>query len=789
MNIKGAIKRINYFQKNSGFTIALFLIDDDSFSKIADITYKKTITIIGNFDREPQIDEEFELIGDFFNDKQYGIEFKLSSFRRLELQSEETIINYLSSDLFVGIGKSTAHKVVQALGTRAIQKIIADASCLEHLGLSRKQIEVIVDGITKDQINQQALMFYLDGGLTIDLASKIINQIGNDIDFIKANPYYLMDHIERIGFKKNDAFALKIGIPRNSLVRMKALATYLLKEILYRNGNSYINFDDFVNEINRFYELEGTPFDSKVFQQTIKDLEINQQIFIKENPVKIVFDYHLYQQERRLSLEIAKLILGTRGPIEKFSSKLIENSYQEISENIGIQLSTQQEEAIKSAFLENIIVITGGPGTGKTTIVKEILNLYNRLINNQKIFEQNVALLAPTGRAAKRLSDSSGLTAATIHRYLGYNGVKFEFDEDNQKTEKLVIVDETSMMDLPLAYQLLISLSPSARLIIVGDVDQLPSIGPGQILKDLIESNKIKVIKLDQIYRQSKGSSIINLANEVNHGLVSPETLRKSNDFSFIETPNNNMVNNIIYVLKASLDKGYSIHKDIQVLIPMYKGEIGIDNINKLIQDIVNPLNKQEELKYHDKAYRINDKIIQLVNRPEYNIMNGDIGYIESFIKGEKEIEGIVAIFDGERVEMDLEMIEDINLAYAITIHKAQGSEFPLVIMPISTMHYIMLKRKLVYTAITRAKQKLIMLGSAETLRLASSRVEMPRKTILKEEIIKLTSSHIVKKNNEQTAGEDVIFTENAPIVIYDIPIEEENTTLGEEEFSFDKDE
>lgn len=787
MNITGAIKRINFFNKSSGFTIALFSLNNDSFKQVEEITFNKIIPVMGNFDREPQIGEEFTLSGEFFNDKKYGLEFKITTFERLEMQSEDTIINYLSSNLFEGIGKVTAHKIVTALGSKTIQKIIEDDNCLNNLGLSRKQIETIKSGIIKDQSNRSAILFYLDGGFTIDLASKIINQIGTDIDFIKANPYYLMDHIERIGFRKNDLFAIKIGIKKESLVRMRALIKFLLKEILYQSGNTYIIYDELFEKIEKYYQNEDTLFSIDHYNQAIKDLINKEEIIIIEKPQKIIFDYHLYKQEQKVSLEISKLILDKRGSIDHYSPDIIDKYYEQIIKEMTFELSPKQELAIKTALQENIMIITGGPGTGKTTIIKEILELYRLIIDNDKIFSQNVALLAPTGRAAKRLAESSGLSASTIHRYLGYNGMSFEFDEDNQKTEKLVIVDETSMMDLPLTYQLIIALSPNARLIIVGDVDQLPSIGPGQVLKDLIDTQKIKVIRLDEIHRQSSGSTIIDLAQKVNQGLITKNDLQKTYDFSFIESSPTNLLNNLVYVLNASLQRGYDILKDLQILIPMYKGEVGIDNVNKIVQDIVNPLKENDkELNYLGKKYRINDKIIQLVNRPEHGIMNGDIGKIINFIEGEKEIEGVIAMFDDVKVDMDLEMLADINLAYAITIHKAQGSEFPVVIMPIASSQYIMLKRKLVYTAITRSKEKLILLGTPDLLKIASSRIEPPRNTILKNEIIKQTSNiKIINRDCQKIIDEDTYFSENTPIIIYDVPLnEDEETTLGEEELS-----
>lgn len=793
MEISGAIQRVQYFNKAGGYTVALFHLTLESFQNHQNTLSKRVITVLGNFDREPQKNEEYELSGEFFHDKQYGLEFKFVKFRRTEIKNEDSLINYLSSDLFEGIGLKTATKIIKKLGTDTISKITNDEHALEGIGLTRKQIEVIQNGIHKDNANQEAILFYLSNGLTIDIASKIINTLGEgSIQVVKENPYILMDKLERFGFKKNDAFALNMGLAKNSQIRLEALVSYILKEMIYNNGNSYIYFSELFNQISQYLNIEQTLFDSNQFLEVLKKLANSKKIFLIKGEFQkdyLIFDYILYYQETTIAKEIVALLKGTRGKVQSFSKEMIESSFLTIKNKKKINFSSKQKEAILSAFTQNFMVITGGPGTGKTTIVKTILELYQQLLPDKKDTSKNIALLAPTGRAAKRLQETTGLAASTIHRYLGFDGTRFAYNKDEPRSEELVIVDEASMMDLPLMYQLITSISTSARFIIVGDVDQLPSIGPGQILKDIIDTREVLVIKLDQIHRQEKNSSIITLAHDINEGTVPFSILEKKQDRSFIETNNDLMIKNLLDIVKISISKGYDIQKDIQILIPMYKSEVGINNVNSHIQELINPKRENvQEFNQRGKIFRINDKIIQLVNRPEKGIMNGDIGYIESFNILDDEINGIIAMFDGNRVEYSLEDLEDINLAYAITIHKAQGSEFPIVILPISSLHYVMLKRKLLYTGITRAKQKLILLGDVKMLKVGVSQVEKNRKTILKDEIISLIHDDNINKPESKH-----LLTEDTEPFKYDIPLDSENeldiTSIGEEEFTdFDLD-
>ena len=328
------------------------------------------------------------------------------------------------------------------------------------------------------------------------------------------------------------------------------------------------------------------------------------------------------------------------------------------------------------------------------------------------------------------------------------------------------------MIDINLFYHLITSINPNARIIIVGDVDQLPSIGPGQVLKDLIDSKEISVIKLEEIHRQKENSSIISLAHSINEGYLPESLLEKKHDRSFLVCDNNAILSLLLDVVKKAIDKGFDILKDIQILIPMYRGIIGIDEVNKQIQNMVNPKKeiKNYEITHFQKTYRVNDKIIQLINRPEKGIMNGDIGYITSINKNDEEIIGISCLFDDVKVDYTLEELEEITLAYAITIHKAQGSEFNVVIMPISSMYYPMLKRKLIYTGITRAKEKLILLGDPKMLNLAAGRLEANRYTILKDEV----------KNNNVIINED-IFVYNEPLY------QDDSSTIGEINYQFEE--
>ena len=753
-SISGIITRINYYNPENGYTVVILELDykDKTIAMKKSKIVGNTIALVGYFDREPHEMEEYTFDGDFVKDRNYGLQFKFNRFERKAIKTEQGIISYLSSDMFPGIGPKIAKTIVEKLGLNCLTLIKENENVLNKVNLTDKQKTVIKTGIISDQINQETVVFFLDNGISMDMAHKIISIFGDMAkEMVLENPYILMEKIERFGFKKNDAFALKIGIKENSIVRLKALITYVLQESLYSVGNSYIAKIDLYDYTIKYL---GQDIDVDVYDKVLEILSSNKKIYIDIN--KNIFDYKMYIQELELAVELSKILKGKRDlhqKMIKYDESDIYNNYYKIKNHSHLEFSKEQENAILSAFTEPIIIITGGPGTGKTTIVKAIIEMYLKLNKDNTTVADYIALLAPTGKAAKRLKESTQLPSMTIHKYLGYmGGNSFTYSKYNKTAAKLIIVDEASMMDLPLASRLITSMQDDARIIIVGDVDQLPSVGPGQVLKDLIDSREIKTIRLTKIHRQAENSSIIKLAHNINEGILPENILDKLNDRVFIATDNSHLSSILVDATSRYISRGYDIKKDLQILIPMYKGDCGINEINSKIQDLVNPLkDENEQIKHYGQVFRENDKVIQLVNRAEKGIMNGDVGYIHSFIYKDLKIIGLRIAFDQNIIEYSIEELEDLSLAYAISVHKAQGGEFDIVIMPISSKHFVMLKRKLIYTAITRAKKILILIGDVQIMQQGIRKIENNRKTILKNKLIEYINSDFDEMNKNQS--------------------------------------
>ena len=753
-SISGIITRINYYNPENGYTVVILELDykDKTIAMKKSKIVGNTIALVGYFDREPHEMEEYTFDGDFVKDRNYGLQFKFNRFERKAIKTEQGIISYLSSDMFPGIGPKIAKTIVEKLGLNCLTLIKENENVLNKVNLTDKQKTVIKTGIISDQINQETVVFFLDNGISMDMAHKIISIFGDMAkEMVLENPYILMEKIERFGFKKNDAFALKIGIKENSIVRLKALITYVLQESLYSVGNSYIAKIDLYDYTIKYL---GQDIDVDVYDKVLEILSSNKKIYIDIN--KNIFDYKMYIQELELAGEFSKNLKGKRDlhqKMIKYDESDIYKNYYKIKNHSHLEFSKEQENAILSAFTEPIIIITGGPGTGKTTIVKAIIEMYLKLNKDNTTVADYIALLAPTGKAAKRLKESTQLPSMTIHKYLGYmGGNSFTYSKYNKTAAKLIIVDEASMMDLPLASRLITSMQDDARIIIVGDVDQLPSVGPGQVLKDLIDSREIKTIRLTKIHRQAENSSIIKLAHNINEGILPENILDKLNDRVFIATDNSHLSSILVDATSRYISRGYDIKKDLQILIPMYKGDCGINEINSKIQDLVNPLkDENEQIKHYGQVFRENDKVIQLVNRAEKGIMNGDVGYIHSFIYKDLKIIGLRIAFDQNIIEYSIEELEDLSLAYAISVHKAQGGEFDIVIMPISSKHFVMLKRKLIYTAITRAKKILILIGDVQIMQQGIRKIENNRKTILKNKLIEYINSDFDEMNKNQS--------------------------------------
>lgn len=676
----------------------IFKASDSSFKVIIIKANKEKYTISGNF---PNLEEglNYKFIGDFVEHIKYGKQFKATNYQKDE-DSINGLINYLASDKFYGIGKKLANNIVKTLGNDALKKISEDKANLDKVkGLTEAKKTLLYETIKNiNEIDDIYIALY-NLGLTNKMATKLYDEYGiNTLAIIKNNPYCLIYDVEGFGFKKADNLALNLGIEKDNPNRIKEAILYCLNELCYKDGNVYIYINDLIKEVNNYLELNVD-----LINKSLSDLiEKNRIKNINDN----IYPNNLYNAEFNCANSLNRLL---KYPSKKYDNKLIDDILKDIENKENIKYTNMQKTALQQVLNDKIGIITGGPGTGKTTIVKGIIKLYSKL---NKIKENpDILLLAPTGRAAKRLKESCNLEAYTIHRGLGYdyNG-QFTYNSDNFLPYSLIIVDESSMIDIELANKLLSAINPRSSLIFIGDENQLPSVGPGEFLHDLIASNLFKIYRLNEIMRQASNSNIIKLANMVLKQNIDDSIFKAHDEVFFYNAFPNNFKTLLKKLLDNYLAKGNDL-KNIQVLIPLYSGNCGIDEINKFIQDNYN-LNKSISLKTKEKTYYVGDKVLQLQNNPEKGIMNGDIGYIIDIFDDTLGID-----FNGKIVRITRADLENLTLAYAISVHKSQGSEYENVIFPIFNSYSIMLKKKLIYTAITRAKKKLILVGDLTSLK------------------------------------------------------------------------
>ena len=621
---------------------------------------------------------------------------------------------------------------------------------MDNIDITSKQKDAIYENLIIHYTKEKQLVELLNFGIGMSMSVRIINVLGDKSSkTIRENPYQLIDLVDGIAFLRADDIAKKLGFKNDDPKRLVALIHYVVKTLIYSTGNSYIEKSELFDKVVSFANVVDDVINQENFEKYLQTLKENKKIIIEDNIN--VFDYNVYYDEISVSKNIIRILKNDN---TDYSKNKIKKVLDEVMENNNITYSPKQIEAIEKALLEPITIVTGGPGTGKSTVIKGIIEAFSSLYNKKDLIKNEIFLLAPTGRASKRLKEvTNHFNASTIHKFLGYQGNGFfaALNEGEIKA-KLIIIDEFSMVDINLASILFKCISPLTKVVIVGDVDQLPAVGCGDVLRDLIESKEITTTKLDKIHRQASDSSIISLAHEVNEGNLPYSVIEKQHDRNFIACNDELMIDFITKVVKQGIDSGMDLVKDIQVLVPMYKGFVGIDSINYKLQDEFNP--SDNEIVYNGRRFRENDKVIQLVNRQEKQVMNGDIGFIRSINKENNTIKTIDVQFDFGSVRYEKDDLDDLNLAYAISIHKSQGSEFGLVVVPFSFKYWIMLKRKLIYTAITRAKKYLIMLGNVEALRKGIVQIEEKRKTKLQERL------HEMINNDNKIFDEASAFSE-----------------------------
>lgn len=722
--IKGSYSK-SIYESGSGYYIGLFKVTDTDSEELSKYI-GKIITFTGYFHELNDIDT-YKFYGKLVNHEKYGEQFQVENYERCRPEEKDSIVEFLTSGLFKGIGEKKAKQIVSVLGKDTLKVILENPDNLILIpGITKKNIDTLYNKLKEYEASYETIMYLDNIGFSTKDSMIIYNHYKVDTKkVIDNNIYQLIDDINDIYFKKIDTIALRNGMSLNNNNRVKAAIIYVMNEVSNTYGHSYYSYDEIYSYLPR---VLNTMIDESLYLDCLKKLEIDMKIVNKEDRyyLKDMYDAECLIVKRFRMLNNNKEV----------TNKKLDSTLLELEKFFDIKYNEEQKAAIKESFKRDFLIITGGPGTGKTTIMKGIVELY-RLMNKysyEKLIEK-IALLAPTGRAAKRMSESTLIPASTIHRFLKWSKDtnRFQVNEYNKSRVEFIIIDEASMIDVYLMANLLKGISSNCKIIIVGDDHQLPSVGPGDVLHDLIDSNKLRVIELKELYRQGKDSNIISLAYDIRNNCINRDIFNKSDDLTFIECSDYEVINNICEISNTYKDISY---KKFQILAPMYKGINGIDAINNTVRDIFNAKsNVKKEYKHGDVLLREEDKVIQLTNMPDDNVYNGDIGLIYRINSSPKK--EIQIDFDSNIVKYTPANFINFRQAYAISVHKAQGSEFDIVVIPIVKGYSKMLYQKLIYTAVTRAKQKLFLVGDISALEYASKNIKSDiRRTTIKEYLI-----------------------------------------------------
>ncbi len=703
--IKGQYRK-SIFQSDTGYVIGIFKVLETN-SKDLEVYLNRTITFTGYFHDLNEIDT-YLLHGNLVHHEKYGDQFQVTSYERCKPEEKDAIIEFLTSGLFKGIGETKAKKIVDALGKDTLSVILENPSNLILIPtITEKNARLLHEKLKEYESSYETIIALTEYGFSTKDSMLIYNYYKEKtLQIIEENVYNLLDKINHLSFRKLDLLALKNGMAKEDRRRVEASICYMIQELSNHFGHCYFYLEEIRLYLPRILTVS---ISSEEFDLAIQNLIMNYKLVVVEDR------YYLKEMYDAECFIVNRMKLLSH---EQEKKELKEEELFEIEKYLGVQYNKDQRQAILQSYLNKIFIITGGPGTGKTTILKGILELYK----NQKKYSyeqlmKKVYLLAPTGRAAKRMSEKTDFQASTIHRFLKWNKEtdKFQVNEYNKSDAEFVIIDEASMIDTYLMMNLLKGLSVSTKIVLVGDYEQLPSVGPGQVLSDLIQSKKLPVCYLNELYRQGKDSNIIMLAHDIRKGYIDESLFNKEEDLTFISSPPGKVMNHMKEIAEAYIDFSY---KNFQILAPMYKTINGIDHINQELQEIFNPKEKgKKELTVGEYLYREEDKVIQLTNMPEENVYNGDIGLIKKIESGSKK--AIYIDYDGNLVKYTASNFQNFRPAYAISIHKAQGSEFDVVLIPIVKGFQKMLYRKLIYTAITRCKKKLYLIGDKEALQIA----------------------------------------------------------------------
>lgn len=699
--IKCVIENILFHNDENGYTVASVKTDMGNY-----------ITLTANMP-SPTVGITIKAEGVWKMHNKYGKQFVAEKCEEIAPDTAYGIFKYLSSGLIKGIGEKFARKIVDHFGTETINVIETEPERLKEIPrLGVKKIQLLVESWEEHKEVMDIMLFLKSFDISTLFAVKIYKLYGKDsIELIKENPYRLITDMDGVGFKKADEIALKMGIKLDSSQRISAGVVYMLN-MLADEGNTFQFKEFFLNDLFNLLQVDK---DKLVVE--IDNMVANNDLICCDDKIFLPIYYYA---EKNVGDKLLQL-LNSFKPM----NKITDNEIKQIEEHLNIEYDEQQKNAIKTALFNNVMVLTGGPGTGKTTVTKGIITAFR--LRNKRIL-----CAAPTGKAADRMSEATDMEASTIHRLLGYVPEKgYRYNEDNQLEGDILILDESSMINILLLNSLLKAVPIDMKVIFIGDVDQLPCIGPGNVLLDMIKSEIIPVVKLDKIFRQAASSKIITTAHDINKGILPRINNTKDSDLFFITRENEEqMLSEIVDLVKNRLPKAYGIKPtDIQVLTPMKKGVLGTMNLNAVLQEQLNP--KGEEVKYGPTTFRVNDKVMQIKNDYDKEVFNGDSGFIESI---DKENRTVFVVFKKQSIYYDFSELDELMLSYAVTVHKSQGSEYPAVVMPITMGHYIMLKRNLLYTGITRAKNMCVLMGQKNALYMGINTIDVTkRNTYLKE--------------------------------------------------------